>query len=62
METYRGTFHCGTVVFEDDTTIERVGLCENTHLTRQAVRSIKALLGAGGASKKRRPLKQAIAG
>jgi len=61
METYRGTFHCGTVVFEDDTTIEWIGLCENTHLTRQAVRSIKVLLGAGGATKKPRPLKQAIA-
>jgi alanine-synthesizing transaminase len=40
----------------------RIGLCENTHRTRQAVRSIKALFGAGGASKKPRPLKQAIAG
>ena len=62
METYRGNFHCGTVVFEVDTTIERIGVCENTHPTRQAVRSIKALLGAGSATKKRRPLKQAIAG
>ena len=61
METYRGTFHCDTVVFEDDTTIERIGLCENTYLTRQAVRSIKALLDAGGATKKLRSLKQAIA-
>ena len=62
METYRGIFNRGTVVFEDDATIERIGLCENTHRTRQAVRSIKALLGAGSASKKPRPLKQAIAG
>ena len=62
MKTYRGTFHCGTVVFEDDTTFERIGLCENTLRTRQAVRSIKALLGAGGAIKKPPPLKLAIAG
>ncbi len=61
METYRGTFQCGTVVFEDDTTFERIGFCENTHRTREAVRSIKALFGAGGATKKPRPLKQAIA-
>ena len=62
METYRGTFHCGTVVYADDTTFERIGLCENTPRTRQAVRSIKAVLGAGSATKKSRPLKQAIAG
>ena len=62
METYRGTFHCGTVVFEVDTADKLIGLCENTHPTRQAVRFIKTLLGAGGATKKPRPLKQAIAG
>ena len=61
METYRGTFHCGTVLFVDDTTIKQIGLCENTHPAYQAVRSIKALLVAGGATKKLRPLKQAIA-
>jgi alanine-synthesizing transaminase len=43
----------------------RIGLCENTHRTRQAIRSIKSLLGTAGVRKKPRgqtPVKQAATG